>query len=782
MPLIIDHIIRNIRQSSTYNPEIQVKPSCILWTDKERQWESLLPQLRIQMSELLTLGDYDPVQRTGPAIWLRCVIAGTIENVPISSSETPVLYLPGIGRSELRAVDSCPDYLKAIVELQFRGNFWNQVNSKDWTVLAYLQSDQGGLGLDVARDTETKEAMILAIEPLFESKLIHLQDKHLDKSYFNTLLSDGDPIRDLLKWLNGGDEYKTSLSPAQWKAFVSLCRSERGFHPDKDGILAGLEKLANHGGPWDIVWDRFCESPRKYHNIPNRLRTLTPPKFEWFDTAEECGGWPQWNEEQEQLLKEELEKLRDLTLSKAHLSLKKLEEEHQIRRNLVWTELGDSPLADSIRYLARLAEIALNNTATSNLEDMVLQYTKSGWQADDAVIQALKAVEGSNSVTVISEVIQSIYKPWADQKAKALQSLVSEQEYPGGTASDSNVHDYQDGDCVLFVDGLRFDNGMRLAEQLKAQKYDTQTETVWTALPSVTATGKAAVSPIQHFCTGLEFNNDFQPIVALGGQSLSGHYFKKLLNENGWTILSKSEIGNGEGKAWSEFGNIDHEGHVKGCSLARYIEGLLEDIKGRVIALLDAGWNNVYIVTDHGWLLMPGGLPKVQLPGALTHSRWGRCAALKEGAVTKERAYPWYWNPNHHFTLATGIGCYIANQEYSHGGLSFQECLVIHLKISSKGTPRRKTPFHITDVVWKSQRCNVALDGDFTGLKVDIRRNAGDASSSIVMGIKTVKETGLASVVVEDTEMVGETVFVVVIDDQETLLAQYITEVGKEDA
>ncbi len=49
------------------------------------------------------------------------------------------------------------------MELQFRGAFWSQVNHRDWTVLAYLQSEDGGLGLDVAKDTATLDAMRMSL-------------------------------------------------------------------------------------------------------------------------------------------------------------------------------------------------------------------------------------------------------------------------------------------------------------------------------------------------------------------------------------------------------------------------------------------------------------------------------------------------------------------------------------------------------------------------------------------------------------------------------------------
>ena len=107
------------------------------------------------MPELLTLGDYGAEKRTGPAIWLRCVIEPAVraEKFPDfawPTSAVPVIYMPGVSRQTLRAVEECSDALKPLVELQYRGTVWTQKNGKDWTVRAFLVSDDGGLGLDVA--------------------------------------------------------------------------------------------------------------------------------------------------------------------------------------------------------------------------------------------------------------------------------------------------------------------------------------------------------------------------------------------------------------------------------------------------------------------------------------------------------------------------------------------------------------------------------------------------------------------------------------------------------
>ena len=101
----------------------------------------------------------------------------------------------------------------------------------------------------------------------------------------------------------------------------------------------------------------------------------------------------------------------------------------------------------------------------------------------------------------------------------------------------------------------------------------------WAALPSVTATGKPAVSPVWEFIEGKEANSDFEPSVKETGQSLKGGYhLKKLLDADGWIVLEKSESGDGKGKAWCEFGNIDHEGHERGWKLSKFINGFLSEI------------------------------------------------------------------------------------------------------------------------------------------------------------------------------------------------------------
>ena len=52
-----------------------------------------------------------------------------------------------------------PEAARHLFALQFQGKFWSQLNGKEWTPAAFLSSKDGGLGLDLARDRATLEAV-----------------------------------------------------------------------------------------------------------------------------------------------------------------------------------------------------------------------------------------------------------------------------------------------------------------------------------------------------------------------------------------------------------------------------------------------------------------------------------------------------------------------------------------------------------------------------------------------------------------------------------------------
>src|SRR5262245_49385302 len=163
---VFDSILGAIRNAADYNRDDVVPPAVILWPDEKREWERLLPRLRLALPHLLILGPYDEDKRTGPAIWVRCALAGKLPEITWPAGAVPILYLPGVSRPTLRATEDCPPELRPLAELQYRGVFFSQANGKDWTIAAFLQSDHGGLGLRLAKDAATASSLRRAIEKL----------------------------------------------------------------------------------------------------------------------------------------------------------------------------------------------------------------------------------------------------------------------------------------------------------------------------------------------------------------------------------------------------------------------------------------------------------------------------------------------------------------------------------------------------------------------------------------------------------------------------------------
>lgn len=771
---LIELLVNEIRASAQYNSNVQVAPSIILWTDKQRQWESALPLLQAAMPELIVLGDYQPERRTGPAVWVKCIIEGVLPEQQLPENLTPILYLPGIERRDLRAIATCPESLKPLAELQYRGCWWAYNNAgRDWTANAFLVSHNGGVGLDVAADDKTQQALLRVLSEVLESNIADLSNRRLEAADFNKLVSN-DPVRDLLTWMNDPAAVKERWDEHRWQALVGICDSEYQFNPDKDGELAAAELLCARQGIWEAVWQRYVESWDLYPHLVSLLLRVTA------DLASDGTSYPQINQQDEAGLEADFNKLSELPAAEVRKQLIQLEKRHAERRQWLWCKQGLSPLAAVLEPLAVIAELTQTAFSGSTPVDMGQQYQEKYWQIDEACLKALAMPLNLNQQVQVQSILDVIYTSWLSEVTQNFQQLVAVQGYPGKDQLNEATTEYQpSGEVVFFIDGLRFDVAQRFLKKLQPLG-ETKLHATWSALPSVTATAKSAVTPVHKKLTGRSTDVDFEPSLLDKDVSFSAHYLKSLLKEQGWQYLADGESGDVAGNAWVQSGDIDSEGHIRGIKLAGRIDALLNEIIERTEELLAAGWKTIRYVTDHGWLLTPKPMEKVELAKHLTETRWGRCALVKSGVSTGYQEVGWHWNESVSIAMAPRVTCFKAGQHYDHGGLSLQECLtpVIKLVSSKPQIAKRSLSAELAEPRWAGLRCHVQAQlSEEATIYAVLRTQQADASSEICQR-KSLKD-GKCSLVVDD-EHEGKSAVLVLLDDNETVLAKKSTLVGDE--
>lgn len=751
-------------------PEGTAEPVALLWTDADGQWQSLISRLRTALPHIYILGPYQSQEQTGPAIWLRCIVDRSLPEISPPGGVVPILYLPGITRQQLRAGTECPRELQPLIELQYRGRVWHQRNGRDWTVEAFLVSEDG-LGLDVAQDTRTREATLRALPLIAEAPADSLWDHRLDAEDFDRL-AVSDPTRDLLRWMGASDAFRTLEDENRWRSFCSVCRSEFNFDPDKQAPSDAASALVEGTGKWADVWQRFREAPKLYPGVAQLLREIRGQLKLGFDPER----MPKVNDEAEQRLRKELEAIAALPHAKAIDTVVTLEAEHGRRRQWVWTQLGESPLASALEPLAQLASLAKTTLGGANLEAAITAYTSDGWKCDRAALESLRAARTPTDGALVHSVVKALYEPWLDASARHFQALIASAENSarslvGGAALEKDV-------CLVFADGLRFDVAGMVKEQLEAKGLRVRLGHRLAPLPTVTATAKPFATVVYDALEGGADVVDFNPQFRAGSQAATAQRLRDEMAKRGLDLLSDETRPPKSGTvgAWVETGRLDELGHKLGIRLATQLETELETLIDRIIALLDCGWLRVRVVTDHGWLLLPGGLPRVELPSYLTATKWARCATVKGESKPDVPIHSWHWNPHVRIASPPGIACFTLNNEYAHGGVSPQECIVPELVVERGGV---STMASITAITWRGMRCRVSVATNDPSVCIDLRLNWRQPTTSIAAAPKEVGPAGEASLAVADDSHEGAAATVVVVDPVGNVLDRKPTTVGE---
>jgi len=606
-----------------------------------------------------------------------------------------------------------------------------------------------------------------------EVELDALKGRKLEAGDFRAIVTK-DPAQTLLRWMGDPGKIKMDLEKfgSEWTSFRAVCRDAYHFDPEKDGAITAAEKLSSGKAAWELVWGRYKEAPRFYPGVKELLDSKG--QMALFEKVSEYK--PSSNRQEEEHLAADLLELSSVSHTDAIAKIKMLAAEHAHRTTWVWATLGDAPLALAIGHLRDLAEVIQASGNPSTWEALADYYSTLGWKADHSMLRALDAARTTTATKAVTAAIRAVYLPWLEKFSILTQALAT--TYPATGPQTCRILPAEEGTVYLFADGLRMDLARGLEEKLISSGVDVRFEYEWSALPTVTATAKYAWMPLAEKLSGPLEGEGFEPKEQSTGKTITHARFKQLVEELGISFLTTDVTLFPTGCAWTEFGSLDTYGHDQGTKLAWRVEEELAGLQQRILELMHVGWTKVKVITDHGWLLLPGGLSKAELPKHLVESRWGRCAIPSAGA---QHGYPmtsWFWDAAEALVLAPGVSCFVAGMEYAHGGLTLQEALIPSLTISTKQTGGVKSVV-LKEMKWSGMRLNMILEGA-AGLTVDLRSKAADAATSFATSTVTAAEDGQkTSLLVADDEALGAAAFIVVMDESGQPIFKHSVVIGE---
>jgi hypothetical protein len=764
---IRDALVRALRAAAQFNPIDLDAPVAILWPDSERVWSQVAETLG-RVIPLVSLGPYDAESGTGPAMYLRLAVAEH-QRKSGGESEFPLLvYLPGLSRRQLVDTETLAEELRPLGGLIVRSAFFAQKNGADWTPLAFFANSSTGLNLKVANDRETKDALRRFLPRLLDVEVADLRGRDLTSTELAGIAVD-DPVREILLWLDDPERFqREATAEGGWPAFVGLLRAKYGIDPEEDGPLLAGQRLGDRLGSWSGVWTRFADSPQSFPGIPALLRRA-------MDDGQiplHSDSWPQENEEAESAAFAFLADMASQPIAIVRQRLSELSKANGSRLTSVWSKLGLTPAAETVEQLNSLATATTMTAPGNTVSELAEHYASTGREADDLFMRSLRSLQpGHPSAKDATKVAEALYRPWLEATVTSFQN-VWQSMTPDESLSRTNSGSFGDGTCIVFVDGLRYDLAVELAQELDQQGLQTKLEWSLAAVPTVTSTCKPAVSPVAHdFTAGPELAPQ-----CTGGQSYSQDQLKRALDNNRWAFIPADSEGNPAGRGWLEGGDIDNLGHSLGAKLAHQLPSQVSAIRARVSELVAAGWQVVKVVTDHGWILLPGKLPKTHLPEHLTVKRKGRCARLTDAAVSPPGlpVLPWRWDPQVRIVVAPGIHAFEDGKVYEHGGISPQESVVPVLTVTTPAPSSKASQLSI-DVSWAGLAVQVECGSAPEGAIVDVRARAADPETSLINRPKALKDGKVRLMAGDEHE--GSAAFVVVLGAGNQLLGQQLTHI-----
>jgi hypothetical protein len=287
------------------------------------------------------------------------------------------------------------------------------------------------------------------------------------------------------------------------------------------------------------------------------------------------------------------------------------------------------------------------------------------------------------------------------QETECVTGFWSADHHKGDLAAGQEV-------ALIVVDGLRFDLAHELAGRLRsdlgpddggdgvegreeAQSWSVRTSRWRATVPSETEPGMGALLPGSTKALFVDVA-DGKLRARRSQRYLTADYRAELLEEEGLTVTRDWKDDWRGGRTAFLDSDIDQGGEAGFDRIEEHLDDCVDDLADRIAARLrQGGWEKAFVVTDHGFVLLPPGFGMEALDPpdeaeAVTR-RYAAPAGRDEGyGVRLEPGAPGLEyletslrvlvHPQQRFSKRG-----LPDRRYFHGGLSPQESLLLFLEI-----------------------------------------------------------------------------------------------------
>jgi hypothetical protein len=128
-----------------------------------------------------------------------------------------------------------------------------------------------------------------------------------------------------------------------------------------------------------------------------------------------------------------------------------------------------------------------------------------------------------------------------------------------------------------------------------------------------------------------------------------------------------------------------------------------------------------------------------------------------------------------YIAYAPGISFFRNNEEYAHGGISLQECIIpeIKIQVETEDLINAKISSHR----WLGLRCQIETENTPDGFLIDIRTKYNDDKTSIVLSPDKTISGNKCSLMVDDSA-IDSAAFIVLTNEKGRIIDKTNTSIG----